>query len=74
MQVKIIKTYVCIKATPSSNPNNTVKTIIGKSNPIEVKFSSSSILQEKPTITFSKLCPAIKFINKRMPKLIGFAM
>ena len=30
--------------------------------------------QENPIITFSKLCPAIKLINNRTPKLIGFAI
>jgi hypothetical protein len=29
------------------------------------------MLQEKPTITFNKVCPAIKFANSRTPKLIG---
>ena len=29
------------------------------------------MLQEKPTITFSNVCPAIKFANNRTPKLIG---
>ena len=32
------------------------------------------MLQENPIITFNKLCPAIKLINNRTPKLIGFAM
>ena len=32
------------------------------------------MLQEKPTITFNKLCPAIKLINNRIPKLIGLAI
>jgi len=38
------------------------------------KSSNNSILQEKPTITFSKVCPAIKFANSRTPKLIGLKM
>ena len=29
------------------------------------------MLHEKPTITFNKVCPAIKFANNRTPKLIG---
>ena len=29
------------------------------------------MLREKPTITFNKVCPAIKFANSRTPKLIG---
>jgi len=32
------------------------------------------MLQEKPTITFNKLWPAIKLINNRIPKLIGLAI
>jgi len=32
------------------------------------------MLQENPMITFNKLCPAIKLINNRTPKLIGFAI
>ena len=32
------------------------------------------MLQEKPTITFNKVCPAIKFANNRTPKLIGLKM
>ena len=32
------------------------------------------MLQEKPTITFNKLWPAIKFINNRIPRLTGFAI
>ena len=47
---------------------------MGKSSPIELKFSNSSMLQENPITTFNKLCPAIKFINNRTPKLIGFAI
>lgn len=35
------------------------------------KSSNNNILQEKPTITFNKVCPAIKFANSRTPKLIG---
>ena len=41
---------------------------------IAFKFSTNNMFQEKPTITFNKLCPAIKLINNRTPKLIGFAM
>jgi hypothetical protein len=40
----------------------------------DIKFSSISILQEKPTITFRRVCPAIKFANNRTPKLIGLNM
>ena len=29
------------------------------------------MLQEKPTITFNSVCPAIKLANSRTPKLIG---
>ena len=32
------------------------------------------MLQEKLTITFNKLCPAIKLINNRIPKLMGLAI
>jgi hypothetical protein len=35
------------------------------------KSSNSNILQEKPTITFSSVWPAIKLANSRTPKLIG---
>ena len=35
--------------------------------------SINKILQENPTITFNKVCHAIKLINNRTPKLIGFA-
>lgn len=35
------------------------------------KSSSNNMLQEKPTITFNSVCPAIKFANNRTPKLIG---
>ena len=38
---------------------------------IAKKSFSSNILQEKPTITFNNVCPAIKFANNRTPKLIG---
>ena len=69
-----MKTYVWIKATPNSKPNNITRIIIGIINPIEVKFSNSNMLQEKPIITFNKLCPAIKLINNRTPKLIGLAI
>ena len=34
----------------------------------------SNIFQENPIITFNKLCPAIKLINNRTPKLIGLAI
>jgi len=47
---------------------------MGKISPTEVTFSNNNILQENPTITFNKLWPAIKFINNRIPKLIGFAI
>lgn len=70
----MIKTYVWISATPSSKPKRITNITIGKINPIELKFSSNNMLQENPIITFSKLCPAIKLINNRTPKLIGFAM
>jgi len=29
------------------------------------------MLQEKPTITFSSVCPAIRLANSRTPRLIG---
>ena len=32
------------------------------------------MLHANPTITFNKLCPAIKLIKSRTPKLIGFAI
>lgn len=35
------------------------------------KSSNSSMLQEKPTITFNSVWPAIKLANNRTPKLIG---
>ena len=35
------------------------------------KSSNNNILQEKPTITFNNVCPAIKFANNRTPRLIG---
>lgn len=37
-------------------------------------FSNRSMLQENPIITLSKLCPAIKLIKSRTPKLTGLAM
>ncbi len=74
IQVKIINTYVWIRATPNSKPKSITKITIGKISPIEVKFSNKSILHEKPIITFKRLWPAIKFINSRTPKLIGFAI
>lgn len=74
MQVNIINTYVCIKATPNSKPNKNIKTIIGNIKPIEPIFSNNKMLQENPIITFNKLCPAIKLINNRIPKLIGLAI
>ena len=38
------------------------------------KSSNNNILQEKPTITFNNVCPAIKFANNRTPRLIGLKM
>ena len=32
------------------------------------------MFHENPTITFKRLWPAIKLINNRTPKLIGFAI
>lgn len=74
MQVSITNTYVWINATPSSKPKSNIKITIGKIKPIDVKFSKSNKLHENPTITFNKLCPAIKLMKSRTPKLIGLAM
>lgn len=74
MHVKIIKTYAWIKATPSSRPKSTTKISIGIIKPIEVTLFNNNIFQEKPTITFNRLCPAIRLINNRTPKLIDLAM
>ena len=45
---------------------------IGLSNSTDLV--GNNMLQANPIITLSKLCPAIKFINSRIPKLIGLAM
>ena len=71
MQVKIVKTYAWIKATPNSKPINKIKINKGTIWKIAKKSSNNNILQEKPTITFNNVCPAIKFANNRTPKLIG---
>lgn len=47
---------------------------MGRIKPIELIFSNSNMLQEKLTITFNKLCPAIRLINNRIPKLTGLAI
>jgi hypothetical protein len=68
----MVNTYACITATPSSKPVNKIKIIKGIICNTDInKLSNKSILQEKPTITFNKVCPAIKFANNRTPKLIG---
>jgi len=66
-----VKTYAWIKATPNSKPINKTKINKGMIWKTAKKFSNSNILQEKPTITFSSVCPAIKLANSRTPKLIG---
>jgi len=74
MHVKIVKTYAWIKATPNSKPINKTKINKGKTWRTANKSSNNNMLQEKPTITFNKVCPAIKFANNRTPKLIGLKM
>ena len=69
-----MKTYVWIKATPNSNPIKSVKTNKGIRKLKEARPSNNIILQANPTITFNKLCPAIKLMKSRTPKLIGFAI
>jgi len=71
MQVKIVKTYAWIKATPNSKPINKIKINKGTIWKIAKKSSNNNILQEKPTITFNSVCPAIKLAKSRTPKLIG---
>ena len=71
MQVRIVKTYAWIKATPNSKPINNTKISNGITCKIAKKSSNNNMLQEKPTITFNKVCPAIRFANNRTPKLIG---
>lgn len=68
------KTYVWIRATPNSSPINVSKRIKGSTKPKDVVFSKRIILQEKPTIIFNKLCPAIKLIKSRTPRLTGLNM
>ena len=63
-----------MSATPSSKPKRITKIIIGKIDPIEIKFSKINILHENPIITFNNVCPAIKLMNNRTPKLIGLAI
>lgn len=67
----MVKTYACIKATPSSKPISNTRINSGITWRTAKKSSNNSILQEKPTITFNSVCPAIKFANNRTPKLIG---
>ena len=67
----MVKTYAWIKATPNSNPISNTKINKGITWRTAKKSSNSSMLQEKPTITFNNVCPAIKFANNRTPKLIG---
>ena len=69
-----MKTYAWIKATPNSKPINKIKINNGMIWKTAKKSSNSNILQEKPTITFSSVCPAIKLANSRTPKLIGLNM
>ena len=66
-----MKTYAWIKATPNSKPINKIKINNGMIWKTAKKSSNSNILQEKPTITFSSVWPAIKLANSRTPKLIG---
>ena len=67
----MVKTYAWIKATPNSKPINNTKINKGTTWRTAKKSSNNNILQEKPTITFNNVCPAIKFANSRTPKLIG---
>lgn len=67
----MVNTYAWIKATPNSKPINNTKINNGTMWKTAKKSSNNSMLQEKPTITFSRVCPAIKFANSRTPKLIG---
>lgn len=69
-----MKTYAWIKATPSSKPINKTKINKGIIWKTDKRSSNNSILQEKPTITLSNVCPAIKLANNRTPKLIGLNM
>ena len=71
MQVSIVNTYAWIKATPNSKPINKTKINKGTIWKIAKKSSNNNIVQEKLTITFNNVCPAIKFANSRTPKLIG---
>ena len=63
-----------MSATPNSRPISKVKMNNGIKKLKACKPSNNNILQANPTITFNKLCPAIKLINRRTPKLIGLAM
>jgi hypothetical protein len=69
IQVKIVNTYVCIKATPISKKINTNKIPIGKIFATKKKSPINIIDQLNPTITFNKVCPAIIFANNRTDKL-----
>lgn len=55
-------------ATPNSNNVKINKIKIGN-RLINQVFPKKIIIQLKPTITFSKVCPAIMFANKRTDKL-----
>ena len=57
-----------------SRPISKIKTESGIICKMENKPSSESITQENPAINFNRQWPAIKFINKRTPKLIGLEM
>jgi hypothetical protein len=46
-------------------------TIKGTTCAKNIKPEPSSIDQEKPAITFNRVCPAIIFANSRTDKLIG---
>jgi len=70
----MVKTYAWIKATPNSSPINSTKINKGITWRTAKKSSNNNMLQEKPTITFNSVCPAIRFANNRTPKLIGLKM
>ena len=62
-----------MQANANSKTIKTTNIINGIKCINDIIFSNNNILQANPTITFNKVCPAIRLINNRTPKLIGLA-
>jgi len=69
MQVKIVKIYAWINATPTSKKVRTKRTAIGNKFTISIESPIKIMLKLNPTITFNKVCPAIILAKSRTERL-----